>query len=103
MAIQEGSGEPPAGKTPEKSLKDVNGDVYTLYIAVDRADAAPTPAQVKAAAETESDLALVMKRWEEIKGTDIPALNRQLKSANLTEIQLAAIPQMEEEAGEDLE
>ena len=102
-AILEGSDETAAGKAPEKSLKDVNSDVYTLCTAVDRADAAPTPAQVKAASETESDLAPVMKRWEEIKSTDIPALNRQLKSANLAEIQLAAIPQMEEEAGEDLE
>ncbi|MGH9713336.1 MAG: WD40/YVTN/BNR-like repeat-containing protein [Candidatus Acidiferrales bacterium] len=102
-AILEGAGETDAGKTPEKALKDVNGDVYSLYMAVDRADAAPTPAQQKAAAEIENDLAPVSKRWEEIKSTDIPALNRQLKGANLTEIQLAAIPQMEEEAGEDLE
>ena len=30
----------------------------------------------------------LMKRWEEIKKSDLPALNRQLKSANLTEIRL---------------
>jgi hypothetical protein len=29
-----------------------------------------------------------MKRWEEIKTSDLPALNRQLKSANLPEIRL---------------
>jgi hypothetical protein len=29
-----------------------------------------------------------MKRWDEIRQSDLPALNRQLKSANLPEIGL---------------
>jgi len=36
-----------------------------------------------------------MKRWEEIKTTDLPALNRQLGTANLPEIRLESKPEPE--------
>jgi hypothetical protein len=88
---------------PEKNLKAINEDIYTLYAAVDRTDAAPTPAQDKAASEIEADLAPVIKRWEELKSADLPALDRQLKSANLPEISLAIGSHLDEEAGEDVE
>src|SRR6202022_3980754 len=78
---------------PELSLKRVNGDVATLYSNVDKADAAPTTAQVNATAETERDLFAVMKRWDEVKTVDLPALNRQLRSASLPEIHLESNPQ----------
>lgn len=102
-AVLDGSDETATGKTPEKSLKVVNDDIYTLYTAVDRADAAPTPAQEKSAIAIETDLAPVMKRWEELKSTDLPALNRQLKGAKLPEISLEINTRLEEEPGEDLE
>jgi hypothetical protein len=102
-AILDGSGEPAAAKPAEKNLKAVNDDVYTLYTAVDRADAAPTPAQERAASAIEADLSPGMKRWEELKSSDLAALNRQLKSANLPEVSLEINTHMEEEPGEDLE
>jgi len=102
-AMLDGLGEPAAAKVPEKNLKSINEDVYTLYAAVDRADAAPTPAQEKGASEIEADLAPVIKRWEELKSVDLPALDRQLKSANLPQISLAIDSHMDEEAGEDVE
>ena len=102
-AILDGSGEPAAAKPAEKNLKAVNDDIYTLYTAVDRADAAPTPAQEKAASAIEADLRPVMKRWEELKTTDLAALNRQLKSASLPEIRNEIDTHLEEEPAEDLE
>jgi len=84
--ILRGPTPPVAGTTPEPTLTRVNTTVNTLYGEVGRADAAPTGAQINAVAETERDLSTVMKRWEEIKKSDLPALNRQLKSASLPEI-----------------
>ncbi len=82
---------------PELSLKRVNGDVGTLYSNVDKADATPTAAQVNATAETERDLSAVMKRWDEVKTADLPALNRQLRGASLPEIRLDSNPQPDED------
>ena len=70
----------------EPTLTRANAAVDALYTGVGQADAAPTTAQINAAADTERDLSGLMKRWEEIKNSDLPALNRQLKSANLPEI-----------------
>ena len=83
-----------AGTSAEPTLTRENGAVGTLYGAVGQADAAPTAAQVDAMADIERDLSTVMKRWEEIKKSDLPALNRQLKSAHLPEIGLEATAQM---------
>ena len=86
-SILKGSG--PAGPG-EPTLTRANAALDALYGSVGQADAAPTPAQINAAADAERDLSAVMKRWEEIKKSDLPALNRQLKSANLAEIPLEA-------------
>jgi hypothetical protein len=102
-AILDGSGAPATAKPTEKNLKAVNDDIYTIYTAVDRADAAPTPAQEKSALAIEADLAPVMKRWEDLKSTDLAALNRQLKAANLPEIRTEIDTHLEEEPAEDLE
>jgi photosystem II stability/assembly factor-like uncharacterized protein len=76
----------PAGGAPEPTLARVNAALGTLYGSVGQADAAPTAAQVNAASDTERDFASLMKRWEEIKSSDLPALNQQLKSASLPKI-----------------
>jgi photosystem II stability/assembly factor-like uncharacterized protein len=82
------------GSTPavpgasEPTLTRASAAVDALYTSVGQADAAPTTAQINAAADTERDLSALMKRWEEIKNTDLAALNRQLKSSNLPEIHL---------------
>jgi hypothetical protein len=99
--VLEGSKEPAAAGTAEATLKAVNEDVFTLYAAVDRADAAPTAAQVKATDAIEPGLAAALKRWEEIKASDLAELNRQLKSANLPEIRLDSKRKDEEESDGD--
>ena len=53
---------PPAPKPP--TLTDVQGEIATLYGAVDRADATPTSALVEAVNATAAKFETVMKRWE---------------------------------------
>jgi photosystem II stability/assembly factor-like uncharacterized protein len=74
--------------TSEPTLTRASAAVDALYTSVGQADAAPTTAQINAAVDTERDLSALTNRWEEIKNSDLPALNRQLKSANLPEIHL---------------
>ncbi|HSB74315.1 MAG TPA: hypothetical protein VLC12_01620, partial [Terriglobales bacterium] len=72
------------------TLNRVNGDIASLYGDVDRADAAPNAAQASALAETQRNFAAVMRRWNELKSADLPALNRQLQAAGLPPLQLHA-------------
>jgi hypothetical protein len=81
-------GRAPAGSSPKPTLAAVNSTIDALYGSVGQADAAPTAAQISAVTEAEHDLSAVMKRWKEVKKSDLPALNRELKSANLSEINL---------------
>jgi hypothetical protein len=66
----------------------VNGGVATLYGQVWQADAEPTAAQLEAAASTEHDSADVMKRWEQLKGTDLATLNQALGAAGLPALKI---------------
>ncbi len=84
----------------EPTLTRASAAVDALYTSVGQADTAPTSAQINAAADTERDLSALMKRWEEIKNSDLPALNRQLKSANLPEIHLESKAPMDETQGD---
>jgi hypothetical protein len=43
----------------------------------------------------DSDHADVMKRWNEFKTSELPALNRQLRGAGLSEINLQSNPSSE--------
>ncbi|HSY64436.1 MAG TPA: hypothetical protein VK829_07550, partial [Terriglobales bacterium] len=100
--ILRGPTPPVAGAPPEPNLTRESAAVGMLYGAIGQADAAPTTAQLNAVAETERELSTVMKRWNEIKTTDLPALNRGLKKANLPEIHIETKVQ-KEDAGSDLE
>jgi photosystem II stability/assembly factor-like uncharacterized protein len=84
------------GAAAEPTLTRENTAVAALYGAIGQADAAPTSAQINAVADTERDLSAVMKHWEEIKQSDLPALNRQLRKAKLPELHLDRKAQMNE-------
>ena len=89
------AGKPGGFSTPpseQVTLTRINGEVTTLYGEVDRADAAPNLAQVNAVTETERNFAAAMQRWNALKNTDLPSLNRQLQGAGLPEVQLRAAP-----------
>ena len=73
-----------------------------LYGEVDRADAMPTSAQQNAMTQTHARFSTVMKQWAELKQTDLPSLNQQLRRANLPELHLeSTMPDPDE--SEDIE
>jgi hypothetical protein len=43
----------------------------------------------------------VLKRWESLKTSDLPALNRDLRQANLPEIKIEVAPHAEDEDSMD--
>jgi photosystem II stability/assembly factor-like uncharacterized protein len=85
------------------SLTAVNSSATSLYAEIDRADAAPTSAQVDAVARLEKDLATVAKQWDELKSQDLPALNTKLHGANRTEIHLDPHTESDEGEGQDID
>jgi len=78
------------------TLTRVNNQIAALYGQVWQADAEPTVAQSEAIAGTAHDASDVMKRWDELKTSDLPALNRALRGANLPEAQIESDPHKEE-------
>ena len=97
-----GGGGPRGGGAASPTIGGLSGDIGALYAEVDRADALPTVAQVKAVTEIEKKLAGVMKQWMELKGSDLPALNEQLHRASLPEIRLESTTAQEDES-QDIE
>ncbi len=80
----------PSAPANEITLSRVNGQVAVLYGQVWKVDAEPTAAQSEAAAAIEHDAQDVMKRWDALRTTDLPALNRYLGGANLPELKIDA-------------
>jgi hypothetical protein len=79
-----------APPSEEVTLNRVNGQADTVYAQVWQADAEPTAPQMAVLAATESDSADVLKRWNEFKNTDLPALNRKLRESKVPEVKLEA-------------
>jgi photosystem II stability/assembly factor-like uncharacterized protein len=94
--LLEGPENPPTSGTPEAALQDANGDIYTLYGIVQRADAAPTSALSAAAAKTERDVAQAMTRWAEIKARDVTTVNAELGDEKLQMIRVEVDKDAEE-------
>jgi hypothetical protein len=65
------------------TLPRVNGQLSTLYTQIWHADAAPTTAQSEAVVAAERDTSEVLKKWDALKSSDLPQLNRALHDANL--------------------
>ena len=87
-----------APPSAEVTLSRVNGAVGGLYQQVWQADAEPTVPQTEAVAAAERDLKDVMARWNTLKSSDLPALNKSLRESNLPEVQVqadAAGPEMQ--------
>ena len=92
-----GPESPPANGPKPVTLSGVSEYSYELYGQVSQVDAAPTAAQVNAAAGVEKDLPTALSAWEQVIKTDLPAINAQLKQAGLPEIN----PQQKPEHGEN--
>jgi hypothetical protein len=87
----------------ESTLTQVATNVAALYAEIDRADVAPTAAQDQALITVEKDFTATMKRWDALRTSDIPSLNRQLKSARIPELTAESNIKIEEELGGDEE
>ncbi|MFZ0732673.1 MAG: glycoside hydrolase [Candidatus Sulfotelmatobacter sp.] len=79
-----------APPSKEVTLGRVNGEASTLYQEIWQADAEPTAAQTQALAAPDRDSADVLKRWNDFKSADLPALNRVLKQSNVPEVDIHA-------------
>ncbi len=71
-----------------RSLTRLNSGLNAVVSALDTADAAPTTQQVAMVGELEKALDEQLAAWSELKSKDIPALNEQLKKAELPLIDL---------------
>jgi hypothetical protein len=99
LGVSGGFSTPPSD---EVTLARVNGQASTVYAQLWPVDSEPTFAQTEVLKIIERDHADVMKRWNEFKTSDLPALNRQLREAGLSEINLQSSlssedPQTDEE------
>ncbi len=74
----------------EITLSRVNGEASVLYQQVWQADSEPTAAQLAAVNTADRDRADALKRWNEFKGSELPAFNRLLREANVPEINAQA-------------
>jgi len=77
-----------APPSDEMTLIRVNAQVAALYGQIWQADAEPTAAQLAASSAIEGEARNAMKLWNGLKTTDLPALNRALREANLPELKL---------------
>jgi photosystem II stability/assembly factor-like uncharacterized protein len=78
---------PGAGAEPP-TLGGLRTRFLTLFGVLQEADVAPSTQATAAVTELLGQLPPLMQRWEAIKSQDIPALNKQLKNANLPELEL---------------
>ena len=95
----------PSGFAPPAeavTLARANAQVASLYGQVWQVDAEPTQSQSEAVAAVERDASAAMKRWDTFNTTDLPALNRELRNANLPEVKIES-ESHKEESGMDEE
>ncbi len=76
-----------SGTPRKKGLADFNADLAQIYTAVNSADTAPT---ADAAAEAKQQIELLdtlLADWNKLRANDLAAVNRQLGSAKLSELE----------------
>ena len=93
--------EKAGGGDEEPGLDDVAEEAAGLYGQVGQADAAPTAAQQKAGEHIAAQSKEVLEKWERIKNTSLPALNRKLNAAGLPAINLERKPENMPEGGDE--
>jgi photosystem II stability/assembly factor-like uncharacterized protein len=70
------------------TLSSVRGSLQSLMGILQGADVAPTTQAVAAITERRKAMATIMAKWSEIKAKDLPAVDAQLRRANLPEMKL---------------
>lgn len=76
-----------AAAASSPTLSRAAGAIGALYGEIDRADAAPTAAQLAAINAAQGDSTAALKLWQDFQARDLPALNRELKAAGLGELE----------------
>jgi photosystem II stability/assembly factor-like uncharacterized protein len=79
-------GLPPKGKERE-NFSTLNQHLAGMLTVADSADAAPTSQATAVFAELRTALESLLSVWKNAKEQDIPALNKQLKEAGLSEVE----------------
>jgi len=82
-----GGGAPGAGQ--RITLGGASGRVRTLFNLIQSVDVAPTSQVVAAVPEVLKDSRAVQENWQTVTSQDIAALNRELRTAGLPQINLA--------------
>jgi hypothetical protein len=82
-----GVGAPAAGGAPE-TLASISSGLSSLIGPLQAADAMPPAHVVESINERLKSLAALKSRWASFKSIDLPALNAQLKQANLPAIEV---------------
>ncbi|MGC2694978.1 MAG: glycoside hydrolase, partial [Candidatus Angelobacter sp.] len=88
QALAGGATRKPGAGTEPPTLSGLKTKFLTLFGVFQEADVTPSTQAVAAVADLQKQLPPLMERWNAIKSQDIPALNQQLKSANLPELKL---------------
>ncbi|HYV05618.1 MAG TPA: glycoside hydrolase [Blastocatellia bacterium] len=68
----------------EPSLSRLSGELQSLMELVEGADVAPTTQAIAGSVELQRRLDELLRRWSQIKSTDLKTLNEQLRKANLS-------------------
>ena len=91
------------GRADAESGGDIGYQIRTRMLALltilQDVDDAPTTQATAAVAELEKAFPPVMAKWKTIQTQDLPALNSQLRQANLPELRLEANPEPQESGG----
>ncbi|MCU1331845.1 MAG: hypothetical protein JWM08_837, partial [Candidatus Angelobacter sp.] len=90
-ALAGGATRRPGPGTEPPTLGGLKTKFLTLFGVFQEADVAPSSQASAAVADLEKQLPPVMERWKVVQAQDIPALNQQLKSANLPELKLETV------------
>jgi photosystem II stability/assembly factor-like uncharacterized protein len=87
-----------APPSPNPTLARSAGEAATLYAALERGDYAPTAPQAAAATKTTQGFEPLLKKWKDVKASDIPALNKQLQAASLPEIKIESKSEVDDDS-----
>jgi photosystem II stability/assembly factor-like uncharacterized protein len=89
------------GKETAPGLDDISGESSALYAQVGQSDAAPTAAQLKAAAHAAEESEDALRAWSNWRATSLPTLNQQLQAAHLGPLNPAQQPASMPQSGDE--
>jgi hypothetical protein len=91
QALAGGATRRPGAGTEPPTLGALKTKFLTLFGVFQEADVTPSTQAAAAVADLQKQLPPLMDRWKAMQSQDIPALNQQLKNANLPELKLESV------------